>query len=164
MFNISKHSACMRMLAIFNCTVIINHTLTGNILSTTLSQTMPSKHIKIIYFNTVSSTQDRDAEATTPVTRLKPNLDERAICTCDSSISPSEVVAWVLVSILTVLFTGLLSVLLLWMVKKRQTRDTITDNSSPKYEMEGNLCYEATAVKQTTDTHLYATVTEGGAK
>ena len=38
-------------------------------------------------------------------------------------MSPSEVVAWVLVVILGVLFTGLLSVVLLWMFKKRQARD-----------------------------------------
>ena len=80
------------------------------------------------------------------------------------SISLSEVVAWVLVSILLVLFTGLLSVVLLWMFKKRQARNTSTDNSTPKYEMEGNPCYEATAVKQTTDTHLYEAVRGGGAK
>ncbi len=49
------------------------------------------------------------------------------------SVPVSEVVAWVLMSILTVLFTGLLSVVLLWMFKKRQDRD---------------------AVKQSTDTHL----------
>ena len=78
--------------------------------------------------------------------------------------SVSEVVAWVLVVILGVLFTGLLSVVLLWMFKKRQARDTSTDNTTPKYEMEGNPCYEATAVKQTTDTHLYEAVRGGGAK
>jgi hypothetical protein len=80
------------------------------------------------------------------------------------SVSPSELVAWILVVILAVLFTGLLSVVLLWMFKKRQARDTSTDNSTPKYEMEGNPCYEATAVKQTTDTHLYEAVRGGGAK
>ena len=79
-------------------------------------------------------------------------------------MSPSEVVAWVLVVVLGVLFTGLLSVGLLWMFKKRQARDTSTDNTTPKYEMEGNPCYEATAVKQTTDTHLYEAVRGGGAK
>ena len=76
-------------------------------------------------------------------------------------MSLSETIAWVLVGILTVLFTGLvLSVVLLWIFKKRQARDTrlSTDNSTPKYEMEGNPCYEATAVKQATDTHLYETV------
>ena len=66
------------------------------------------------------------------------------ITTWASSVSASEVVAWILVSILTVLFTGLLSVVLLWMFKKRQARDTSTDNSTPQYEMEGNPCYEAT--------------------
>ena len=56
-----------------------------------------------------------------------------------STISLREATAWVLVVILTVLFTGLLSVVLLWMFKKRQARDTSTDNSTPKYEMEGTL-------------------------
>ena len=79
-------------------------------------------------------------------------------------MSPSEIVAWVLVVILGVLFTGLLSVVLLWMFKKRQARDTSIDNTTPKYEMEDNPCYEATAVKQTTDTHLYEAIRGGGAK
>ncbi len=76
----------------------------------------------------------------------------------------SEVVAWVLVSILTVLFAELLSVVLLWMFMKRQAIDTSTDRQqTPKYEMEGNPCYEATVVKQTTDTHLYeAVLVRGG--
>ncbi len=92
--------------------------------------------------------------------------DERHITPTESntklSVSLSEVVAWFLVSTLTVLFTGLLSVVLLWMFKKRQARDTSTDNSTPKYEIEGNPCYEATAVEQTTDTHLYEAVRGGG--
>ena len=107
------------------------------------------------------SIQDNITEETTEerqTAQIKSNTNK-------PSVSLSEVVAWVLVSILTVLFTGLLSVvLLLWMFKKRQARDTSTDNSTPKYEMEGNPCYEATAVKQTTDTHLYEAVRGGGAK
>ena len=49
--------------------------------------------------------------------------------------------SWVLVGILSVLFTGLLTVLVLqWLVKKRQlNRDT--HNKTSKYEMEGNPCY-----------------------
>ncbi len=35
---------------------------------------------------------------------------------------------------------------------------------SPQYEMEGNPCYEATAVKQTIDTYLYEAVRGGGDK
>ncbi len=96
--------------------------------------------------------------------RKVPRINATATYVHDSSVSASEVAAWVLVIILTVLFTGLLSVVLLWMFKKRQARDTRTDNSTPKYEMEGNPCYEATAVKQTTDTHLYESVRGGGGK
>ena len=105
------------------------------------------------------STKENTIEETTEeqqITQIKPSTK--------LSVSPSEVVAWVLVVILGVLFTGLLSVVLLWMFKKRQARDTSTDNTTPKYEMEGNPCYEATAVKQTTDTHLYEAVRGGGAK
>ena len=111
-------------------------------------------------------TQDRDTEVTTPVIKeiLISDSTAKCTCTCDLSVSLREIIAWFLVSILTVLFTGLLSVVLLWMFKKRQARDTSTDNSTPKYEMEGNPCYEATAVKQTTDTHLYEAVRGGGDK
>ena len=110
--------------------------------------------------------EDSVTEATTLVANEMPINDLKAIstCTCDSSVSLREILAWVLVVILGVLFTGLLSVVLLWMFKKRQARDTSTDNTTPKYEMEGNPCYEATAIKQITDTHLYEAVRGGGAK
>lgn len=87
-----------------------------------------------------------------------------------SPLSNSEVAAWVLVSILTVLLTGLLTVnfTVLWVYKKRQARDTHTDGQVSKYtyEMEDNPCYEASVVKQTTDagTHVYETVRVGGAR
>ena len=115
----------------------------------------------LLQFNTALST--KDTETTTPVMRGRPITDAIVACTMPS-ISPSEVVAWVLVSILTVLFTGLLSVnmIMLLLYKKRQDRDT--EGRERKYEMEGNPCYEATAVKQTTDTHLYEPVRGGGAK
>ena len=107
----------------------------------------------IIYFiqlfNTVPMTNDRDSEATILITSNPPTANSTTthVYMCDSSVSPSEVVAWVLVVILGVLFIGLLSVVLLRIFKKRQARDTSTDNTTPKYEMEGNPCYEATAVK-----------------
>ena len=78
------------------------------------------------------------------------------------AVSPSEVVAWVLVVILMVLFIGLLSVVLLWMFKKRQARDTSTDNTTPKYEMEGNPCYEA-SVERARATPSYEVIREGRA-
>ena len=113
----------------------------------------------------MTSTQDRVIEAAISVMKertITTNL--KATCTCDSSVSLREITAWILVIILTVLFTGLLSVVLLWMFKKRQARDISTGNSTPKYEMEGNPGYQTTAVKQTTDTHLYEAVRGGGDK
>lgn len=102
--------------------------------------------------DTVPSIQERDIEAT---------IDITATCTCNSSVSTSEIVVWVLVSILTVLFTGLLSVnvTVLWLYQKRQNR--AVDGGEIKCEMEGNPCYEATTVKQTTETHHYETVRMG---
>jgi hypothetical protein len=116
--------------------------------------------LPIIYIRLYNTVPMTDFEATI---KEMPISDSTATCTCtsDSSVSLREILAWVLVVILAVLFTGLLSVVLLWMFKKRQARDTSTDNSTPKYEMEGNPCYEATAVKQTTD---YEAVRGGGAK
>ncbi len=107
------------------------------------------------------SIQDGNTDETTDeqqITQMKSNTT--------LLLSSSEFVVWVLVIsiILIVLFTGLLSVVLLWTFKKRQTRDTSTDNSTPKYVMEDNPCYEATAVKQTTDMHLYEAVRGGGTK
>ena len=77
-------------------------------------------------------------------------------------MSPNEVVVWTLVSILTVLFTGLLGVnmIVLWLYKKRQER--ATEGRESKYTMESNPCFDVTAVKQTTDTHLYKTIRGGG--
>ena len=77
------------------------------------------------------------------------------------AVSPSEVIAWVLVVILGVLFTGLLSVVLLWTFKKRLARDTSTDNTTPKYEMEGNPCYEA-SVERARATPSYEVIRGGG--
>ncbi len=81
-----------------------------------------------------------------------------------SAISLSEVVAWILMSIVTVLFIGLLSVnvFVLWLYKKRQKR--AIEGRESIYTMEGNPCYETTTVKQTTDTHLFEAVRGGGAK
>ena len=116
---------------------------------------------------TLASTQDRVIETTTSAMKERlfiTNSKATGTSTCDSSIFLREIIAWVLVIMLTVLFIGLLSVVLLWMFKKRQAKDTSTDNNTPKYEMEGNPYYQATAVKQTTDTHLYEAVRGGGDK
>ena len=90
------------------------------------------------FLDTVSPIQEWDSEATIN-TVITTN-----ICTCSSSLSLSEVVAWVLASTLMVLLTGLLSfnVIVLYFYKKRQGR--ATESGRRKYKMEGNPCYEAT--------------------
>ena len=77
-------------------------------------------------------------------------------CTCSPSMSSREMVSWVLVSILSVvLFTGLLTVLVLqWLYKKRQARDSSHTKTST-YEMEDNVSYKATEAKQTYDEEIY---------
>ena len=112
-------------------------------------------------YNTVTMTNGRDSEAE-PFDRATTNSNSIAACTC-SPVSPSEVVAWVLVVILVVLFTGLLSVVLLWMFKKRQARDTSIDNTTLKYEMEGNPCYELLQSNRPL-TVSHTSVRGGGAK
>ena len=82
-------------------------------------------------------------------------------------VSIRELVAWLLVGILLVLSTVLLSLLLLHcLYKKRQLARTDVEDKDTNYEMEGNVCYEATQVKQTSGEgpHVYEAVKGGGAK
>ena len=84
-----------------------------------------------------------------------------------AAVSIRELVAWLLVGILLVLSTVLLSLLLLHcLYKKRQLARTDVEDKDTKYEMEGNVCYEATQVKQTSGEglHVYEAVKGGGAK
>ena len=120
---------------------------------------MTSNHYPL---DTVPPIQESDTEAT-----INTATTTTATCTCtrNSSVSLSEVVAWVLASTLTVLLTGLLSfnVIVLWLYKKRQGR--ATDSGRRKYEMEGNPCYETTAAaKQTTEMHHYESIKEARAE
>ena len=84
-----------------------------------------------------------------------------------------EITAWILVALLTSLFTGSLIInviLVLWIYRGR-TRDTDAQSSAAKYEMKGNPCYEASNnyMKQTTDTqkheiHVYERVKQNKPK
>ena len=86
----------------------------------------------------------------------------------DLNLSPTsvrEAVAWTVAAVSMVLFVVLLTVniTMLWLrYKKRQAKDNNVE--APMYEMEGNPCYEAASMKQTTDStgvqevHLYERV------
>ena len=70
----------------------------------------------------------------------------------DSLTGVREAVAWTVAAVSMVLFLVLLAVniTMLWLrYKKRQAKDNNVE--ALMYEMEGNRCYEAASVKQTTD-------------
>ena len=76
-----------------------------------------------------------------------------------------EAVAWTVAVVSMVLFVVLLTVniTMLWLrYKKKQAKDKNVE--VPMYEMDGNPCYEAASMKQTTDrtrvqeVHLYERV------
>ena len=70
--------------------------------------------------------------------------------------------AWALFGVVTVLFIVSLAVnvimVALWVYKKREVKGQTVRPS--EFEIEGNPCYEATQMKQTTETetHIYETV------
>ena len=69
-----------------------------------------------------------------------------------STVQTSEVVAWVLVSVLTVLcIAQLLALLLMWLYKRRQVTNSgnVTTTRMSKYDMRGNPCYKTTIIKNT---------------
>ena len=76
-----------------------------------------------------------------------------------------EAVAWTMAAVSMVLFVVSLTVdiTMLWLrYKKRQAKDNNVE--VPMYEMEGNPCYEAASMNQTTDStgvqevHLYESI------
>ena len=112
--------------------------------------------------DTVPPIQERYTEATG---NTATTTTDTCTCTCNRSTSLSEIVAWVLVSTLIVLLTGILSVnvIVLWLYKKRHCQRRAADSGSRKYEMERNPCYETTAAaKQTwsTEMHHYESIRE----
>ena len=66
-----------------------------------------------------------------------------------------ETAAWVLLSLVTLLFIGLLSVdiAVLCIYKYRQTQNNTAEALS--YEMAGNPCYESTKIGNTNETNIY---------
>ena len=110
--------------------------------------------------DTVPPIQERYTEATV---NTATTTTDTCTCICNTSMSLSEIIAWVLVSTLTVLLIGLLSfnVIVLWLYKKRHCQRRAVESGRRKYEMEGNPCYETTAeAKQTTEMHHYESIKE----
>ena len=78
-------------------------------------------------YNTDTMSKDRVTKATTKVTNEIPIIDstDTCTCTCDSLVSLREILTWVLVVILAVLFTGLLSVVLIMLLQSMKWRATL---------------------------------------
>ena len=79
-----------------------------------------------------------------------------------STCQEEAAAAWALFGVVTVLFIVSLTVnvimVALWVYKKREVKGQTGRPS--EFEIEGNPCYEATQMKQTTETetHVYETV------
>ena len=73
---------------------------------------------------------------------------------CSPAIKLSEVVAWTLVSLLTlyILLNGILITAFYLYQRNRKARDNVAQ--APAYEMDGNPCYETTEVKETNNVEI----------
>ena len=73
------------------------------------------------------------------------------------AVTLTETVAWALLSLVTLMFIGLLSVniMVLWINKRRKTRNN--ESQAPVYEMAGNPCYESSKTSNTVtlETNVY---------
>ena len=102
------------------------------------------------------STGQQFIPMTTPTTTTTTTTTTQEVPIISSpSVSSREVVSWVLAGTFSVLFTGLVTVLVLqWLYKKRQAGDSSHTKTS-NYVMEGNASYKATEVKQIEDEEMY---------
>ncbi len=82
------------------------------------------------------------------------------------TVALRESVAWALLSLMTVLFIGMLSVVILLCIQKhRQNRNITVDRAEAPvvYEMDGNPCYESSKMDTTYGANIYEAIeTERG--
>ena len=88
------------------------------------------------------------------ITKTDPSLSKIADKS-SQAVTMRETAAWVLLSLVTLLFIGLLSVdiAVLCIYKYRQTQNNTAEAIS--YEMAGNPCYESTKIGNTNETNIY---------
>ncbi len=114
----------------------------------------------------LSTTNTRAKATSESVTVLYPaDTEEEIVVDTDPSLSTiarkstqavalREAVAWALLALMTLIFIGTLSVvILLRMQKHRQNRDIPAE--APGYEMDGNPCYESSKMDTTYGTNVY---------
>ena len=145
--------------------------------STTPHSVWPNyKETEISFITKAAVTTSLNTRSTYPVPPPQDYVDisEIGSCILNSGVKSGssryniivrEAVAWTVAAVSMVLFVVSLTVnmTMLWLrYKKRQAKDNNVE--APMYEMEGNPCYEASSMKQTTDStgvqevHLYERV------
>ena len=79
------------------------------------------------------------------------------------AVTLREAVAWALLSLMTLIFIGILSVnvTMLCIKKQRQRRDSTVTAEAPAYEMDGNPCYESSKIDTTYGTNIYEPIETG---
>ena len=142
--------------------------------STTMSRTQETSTTAYDYitpaFTIGAATMSSTTKSTVTTSVVPSHLADRTgldfLIPCmnvgDSLTGVREAIAWTVAAVSMVLFVVSLTVniTMLWLrYKKRQAKDNNVE--VPMYEMEGNPCYEAASMKQTTDStgvqevHLY---------
>ena len=104
-----------------------------------------------------------------------PSLKQMTACTCmpaEQSVLANQrktTTAWILFAMMSILFSGSLTInviVLAFLVYKRRQLRGENGQCSERYEIEGNPCYEATGMKQSSEReeHIYEIVREKRAK
>ena len=72
---------------------------------------------------------------------------------CSQAMTPREMVAWILLSLLTLILVTEMIITVIYKYKRnRKARDNV--GQAPAYEMDGNPCYETTEVKETNNIEM----------
>ena len=107
-----------------------------------------------------------------------PSLKQATTCTCMTCIAADQsvlanqretITAWIPFAMMSILFSGSLTInviVLAFLVYKRRQLGGGNGQHSGRYEIEGNPCYEATEMKQSSEReeHIYEIVREKRAK
>ena len=128
--------------------------------------------IDLYYSTTLTGTTETTTEilqelypTTTPATETGPGATTASSLTittitdyqdCSKTVQTREAVAWALLFLVVLLFTGLLfiNVIIVFLVyKHRQRRDNTAEALA--YEMADNPCYESSKISNTLETNIY---------
>ena len=146
--------------------------MTTNVDTTTITVTVPiSQSPTTHHDHDTSPTHTGAAKATSESVTVLHQADTKQGINIDTDSSPStmaekssqavtlrEAVAWALLSLMTLLFIGILTVviiILLCIRKHKQRRNSTVTAEAPAYEIDGNPCYESSKMDSTYGANIY---------